>query len=313
MNHPNIGPEKKLFSRTKEYYENEFEEIDEILHHDTYSSAYVKELTQRNMVLLEALRKVKLLVDKLMKQNRELKRRVEFLEQDLRDKEGKGIKIVSAARYHEMQKNAAELSRSFPKMLKLIKLLNSGNKLLQQKYSALESEFADLINERDELRDKIRNLNETNQRQVLTELTELFPSDMVAEQVAEAITENHMGKIVKTQTELKPEQKVSSFDKLEKATEDKEAIRKQAEKDLDGVGTFNNEQISKLVDLVTTINTKIEQLSGNMVVASPSRIRRRGGGLDLSGAITEGDLKKSDEPPERPDLESVLDDILISD
>ena len=59
------------------------------------------------------------------------------------------------------------------------------------------------------------------------------------------------------------------------------------------------------------INEKIENLSGTMTVVAPAR-RRGKTDLDLSEGISDGDFDDLDEPPERPDLEEVLDDILIS-
>ena len=122
----------------------EEKEIDTIVSQPQYSEAFVKELMQRNKVLLEALRKVKLLVEKLMQQNRQLKVRIEKLEDAFKSKNGKCIKIVSAVRYNEMQRNADELARSLPKLIKLIKLLNQENRLLKEKYATLEAELQDL-------------------------------------------------------------------------------------------------------------------------------------------------------------------------
>ena len=48
-----------------------------------------------------------------------------------------------------------------------------------------------------------------------------------------------------------------------------------------------------------------------MVLAAPAR-RRGKLDLDLTEAVIDGDLERSEDPPERPDLEEVLDDILIS-
>ncbi|MCK4973069.1 MAG: hypothetical protein KAS52_07085, partial [Candidatus Heimdallarchaeota archaeon] len=112
-----------------------------------YTEADVKELQVRNKILLEALRKVKLLVERLLIQNRELKRRVGILEVEFDEQTKKGVQMVSVARYKEMQSNATELARSLPKLIKLIKLLNKENKLVKDKYYALDNEFKDLIDE----------------------------------------------------------------------------------------------------------------------------------------------------------------------
>lgn len=275
--------------------------LEVILQEQDYTDSYVKELQQRNKILIEALRKVKLLVEKLMDQNKELKNRLEKLEIAFREKGGKGVKIVSAVRYNEMKRNADELARSLPKLIKLIKLLNQENKLLKDKYHALENEFQDLINERDDLKERIRILNERNQQQVIFELTELFPSTEEAKAVAKSIEatveEKKPSPEVKQEVEVAPPSRVRTF-------------AEQARADLQDIERFDNSQIAKLVDLVLEINAKLENLNKTMIV--PAKTRRKAQ-IDLSDAIKEGELEKPEEPPERPDLEEVLDDILIAD
>ncbi|MHA2358255.1 MAG: hypothetical protein ACXABK_05760 [Candidatus Heimdallarchaeaceae archaeon] len=278
---------------------NQDETIEELLAQPDLTSADINELRERNKVLLEALRKVKLLVERLLVQNREFKKKVETLEEEFKEQNKKGVKVVSATRYKEMQNNATELARGLPKLIKLIKLLNQENKLFKEKYSALETEFEDLINERDDLKEKIILLNEQTQDEVLTELTELFPGDELAAKVAKKAAKATDGAESITSTEVKVTgDSIPSFED-------------QARSDLHAVAGFSNEQISKLVDLVMEINEKIENLSGSMVLAAPAR-RRGKLDLDLSEAVIDGDFERSDEPPERPDLEEVLDDILIS-
>ncbi|MHA1419698.1 MAG: hypothetical protein ACTSVO_13995 [Candidatus Heimdallarchaeaceae archaeon] len=301
----NLRPEDKLRKKIQESYEEEEEDVDQILGQKDYTEVDVKELQVRNKILLEALRKVKLLVERLLIQNRELKRRVEILEVEFDEQTKKGVQMVSVARYKEMQTNATELARSMPKLLKLIKLLNKENKLVKDKYSALENEFEDLIDERDDLKQKIFQLNETNQEQVITELTELFPSDAIAAKVADAMSSSKEVAIINNNMEPDARVIASATSVSVPSFED------QARTDLNQVAGFNNEQISKLVDLVMEINHKIENLSGTMVV--PASVRERGkANLDLSEAITEGEMGDLDDPPDRPDLEEVLDDILIS-
>ena len=192
------------------------------------------------------------------------------------------------------------------KLIKLIKLLNQENKLFKDKYNALENEFEDIINERDDLKEKITNLNSRTQQDKIAELTELFPIEELADKVAKSIKETtDLSKLVTNEKEQ--DSKIS----VKTSTETIKDFEEQARTDLHQVNGFSNEQISKLVDLVVEINEKIENLSGTMVVASPIR-RRSKADLDLSDAITAGELDDSDEPPERPDLEEVLDDILIS-
>jgi hypothetical protein len=278
---------------------NQDETIEELLAQPDLTSADINELRERNKVLLEALRKVKLLVERLLVQNREFKKKVETLEEEFKEQNKKGVKVVSATRYKEMQNNATELARGLPKLIKLIKLLNQENKLFKEKYSALETEFEDLINERDDLKEKIILLNEQTQDEVLTELTELFPGDELAAKVAKKAAKATDGAESITSTEVKV-----TGDSIP-------SLEDQARSDLHAVAGFSNEQISKLVDLVMEINEKIENLSGSMVLAAPAR-RRGKLDLDLSEAVIDGDFERSDEPPERPDLEEVLDDILIS-
>ena len=228
------------------------------------------------------------------------------MEKEITAQNNQGVKMVSAARYQEMQNNADELGRSLPKLIKLIKLLNQENKLFKDKYNALENEFEDIINERDDLKEKIDTLNDQTQQDKIAELTELFPIEELADKVAKSI---------KATTDLS-KIAVNGLEQDSKtiAQESSEAVstfEEQARTDLHQVNGFSNEQISKLVDLVVEINDKIENLSSTMVVAPP--IKRRGkADLDLSQAITDGELDELDEPPERPDLEEVLDDILIS-
>ncbi len=307
MRFTGLNPEDKLMEKIQQSYDEEDEDIDEILGQKSFTESDVKELQERNRILLEALRKVKLLVERLLVQNRDLKKRVEGLEIEFKEQNKKGVKLVSAARYNEMQNNATELARSLPKLIKLIKLLNQENKLVKDKYAALENEFEDLIDERDDLKDKIILLNEANQEQVLTELTELFPTEALAAKAAKAMTASQKRKAVIENGTIGPESKTIA----EATSESVVSFEDQAKTDLESVSGFSNEQISKLVNLVMEINDKIENLSGTMVVSAP--VRRRGKvDLDLSDAITEGEIEKPDEPPDRPDLEEVLDDILIS-
>ncbi|MCK5409506.1 MAG: hypothetical protein KAJ30_04515, partial [Candidatus Heimdallarchaeota archaeon] len=273
------------------------------------TEADVKELQVRNKILLEALRKVKLLVERLLIQNRELKRRVGILEVEFDEQTKKGVQMVSVARYKEMQSNATELARSLPKLIKLIKLLNKENKLVKDKYSALENEFEDLIDERDDLKHTIYQLNETNQEQVITELTELFPTDAIATKivakVADAISPSKEEAIINNNIEPEAKTIASATSVIVPSFED------QTRTDLDQVAGFNNQQVSMLVDLVMEIKHKIENLSGTMVV--PASVRKRGkADLDLTDAITDAEMADLDDPPDRPDLEEVLDDILIS-
>jgi hypothetical protein len=245
-------------------------------------------------------------VERLLSQNRQFKRKVEQMESEINSQNKTGVKVVSAARYKEMQNNADELGRSLPKLIKLIKLLNQENKLFKDKYNALENEFEDIINERDDLKGKISNLNSKTQQDKIAELTELFPIEELADKVAKSIKETtDISKLVGNDIE-------KDSKAVKKVVSDPVTnFEEQARTDLHQVNGFSNEQISKLVDLVVEINDKIENLSGSMVVASP--IRRKGkADLDLSDAITDGELEELDEPPERPDLEEVLDDILIS-
>jgi hypothetical protein len=307
MRFAGLNPEDKLMEKIQQSYDEEDEDIDEILGQKSFTESDVKELQERNRILLEALRKVKLLVERLLVQNRDLKKRVEGLEDEFKEQNKKGVKLVSAARYNEMQNNATELARSLPKLIKLIKLLNQENKLVKDKYAALENEFEDLIDERDDLKDKIILLNEANQAQVLTELTELFPTEALAAKAAKAMSSSQKRKAVIENGTISPESKTIA----EATSESVATFEDQAKTDLESVSGFSNEQISKLVNLVMEINDKIENLSGTMVVSAPARKRGKVE-LDLSDAITEGEIEKLDEPPDRPDLEEVLDDILIS-
>ncbi len=301
----NLHPEDKLRKKMQESYEDEEEDVDLILGKKDYTEADVKELQVRNKILLEALRKVKLLVERLLIQNRELKRRVELLEVEFDEQTKKGVQMVSVARYKEMQSNATELARSLPKLIKLIKLLNQENKLVKDKYSALENEFEDLIDERDVLKQKIFQLNETNQEQVITELTELFPSTAIAAKVADSISPPIEAAIINNNIDPEAKTIASATSVSVPSFED------QARTDLNQVAGFNNEQVSKLVDLVMEIKVKIENLSGTMVV--PASVRKRGRAeLDLTDAIKESEMDDLEDPPDRPDLEEVLDDILIS-
>jgi len=307
MNHSELDPEEKLLKRIQQSYDEEEQDFEEFIRTKNFTESDVKELQERNRILLEALRKVKLLVERLLVQNRDLKKRVEGLEDEFKEQNKKGVKLVSVARYQEMQKNATELARGLPKLIKLIKLLNQENKLVKDKYAALENEFEDLINERDDLKDRIILLNQTNQEQVLAELTELFPSEALAAKAARAMSQQSKHSAVVENGTIGPESKA-----IAAAVQDSvPSFAEQARTDLQTVTGFSNDQISKLVNLVMEINDKIENLSGTMVV--PTATRRRGkADLDLSDAIQEGDYEKSEEPPERPDLEEVLDDILIS-
>ncbi len=304
----NLHPEDKLRKKLKESYKEE-EDVDLILEQKDYSETDVKELQVRNKILLEALRKVKLLVERLLIQNRELKRRVGILEVEFNEQTKKGVQMVSVARYQEMQSNATELARSLPKLIKLIKLLNKENKLVKDKYSALENEFEDLIDERDDLKHTIYQLNETNQEQVMTELTELFPTDAIATKiatkVADAISPSKEEAIINNNIEPEAKTIASATSVSVPSFED------QARTDLDQVAGFNNQQVSMLVDLVMEIKHKIENLSGTMVV--PASVRKRGKvDINLTDAISDAEMTDLDDPPDRPDLEEVLDDILIS-
>ncbi|MHA1591018.1 MAG: hypothetical protein ACTSUP_00775 [Candidatus Heimdallarchaeaceae archaeon] len=305
----NLHPEDKLQKKKQKSYEKEIEDVDLILGQKDYTEADVKELQVRNKILLEALRKVKLLVERLLIQNRELKRRVGILEVEFDEQTKKGVQMVSVARYKEMQSNATELARSLPKLIKLIKLLNKENKLVKEKYSALENEFEDLIDERDDLKQTIYQLNETSQEQVITELTEMFPTDAIATKiatkVADAMSPSMEEAIINNNIEPEAKTIASATSVSVPSFED------QARTDLDQVAGFNNQQVSMLVDLVMEIKHKIENLSGTMVV--PASVRKRGkADLDLTDAITDAEMADLDDPPDRPDLEEVLDDILIS-
>ena len=305
MNYSDFNPEEKLLKKIKQSYDEEDEDFEELLSRKDFTESDIKELQERNRILLEALRKVKLLVERLLVQNRDLKKRVEGLEQEFKEQNKKGVKLVSVARYKEMQNNATELARGLPKLIKLIKLLNQENKLVKDKYAALENEFEDIINERDDLKTKIINLNEANQAQVLAELTELFPTEALAAKAAKAMS-SHEKPVKIMDNGAEPET-------IAIATATSESVptfENQARTDLQTVEGFSNDQISKLVNLVMEINAKIENLSGTMVVA-PTRKRGKAE-LDLTDAITEGEYEKPDKPPDRPDLEDVLDDILIS-
>ncbi|MCG3223095.1 MAG: hypothetical protein H7647_01415, partial [Candidatus Heimdallarchaeota archaeon] len=291
----NLRPEDKLRKKMQESYEEEEEDVDLILGQKDYTEADVKELQVRNKILLEALRKVKLLVERLLIQNRELKRRVEILEVEFNEQTKKGVQMVSVARYKEMQSNATELARSLPKLIKLIKLLNKENKLVKDKYSALENEFEDLIDERDDLKQTIFQLNETNQEQVITELTELFPTDVIAAKVSDAISSPVEAAIINNNIDPEAKTIASATSVSVPSFED------QARTDLDQVAGFNNNQVSMLVDLVMEIKHKIENLSGTMVV--PASVRKRGkADLNLTDAIEESEMADLDDPPDRPDL-----------
>ena len=306
MKYTGLNPEDKLIEKIQQSYDEEDEDIEEILGKKSFTEAEVKELVERNRIQIEALRKVKLLVERLLVQNRDLKRRVEGLEVEFKEQNKKGVKIVSMAKYKEMQNNATELARSLPKLIKLIKLLNQENKLVKEKYSALENEFEDLIGERDDLKDKIILLNEVNQEQVLAELTELFPTDVLAAKAARAIVVTEKTTDI-VANDIEPDAKAIAVATSEAVP----SFEDQARTDLHSVSGFSNDQISLLVDLVMEINDKIENLSGTMVVPAPTR-RRGTAALDLADSITEGDRTKPEKPPDRPDLEEVLDDILIS-
>ena len=288
-------------NKANESLDEEVMDLEDFLKQSSASAADVKELQERNRILIESLRKVKLLVERLLTQNRQFKRKVEQMESDIGEQNKKGVKIVSAARYQEMQNNADELGRSLPKLIKLIKLLNQENKLFKDKYNALENEFEDIINERDDLKEKIIHLNDQTQQDKIAELTELFPIEEFADKVAKSIkATTDISKLVE-----------NDFEQGSKTTARATSFEEQARTDLHQVNGFSNEQISKLVDLVVESNEKIENISGTMVVTAPAR-RRGKTDLDLSQAIADGDLDDLDEPPERPDLEEVLDDILIS-
>ena len=278
----NLHPEDKLRKKKQKSYEEEIEDVDLILGQKDYTEADVKELQVRNKILLEALRKVKLLVERLLIQNRELKRRVGILEVEFNEQTKKGVQMVSVARYKEMQSNATELARSLPKLIKLIKLLNKENKLVKDKYSALENEFEDLIDERDDLKQTIYQLNETSQEQVITELTEMFPTDAIATKiatkVADAMSPSMEEAIINNNIEIEAKTIASATSVSVPSFED------QARTDLDQVAGFNNQQVSMLVDLVMEIKHKIENLSGTMVV--PASVRKRGkADLDLTDSI----------------------------
>jgi hypothetical protein len=296
MKSSELTPEEKLLKKIQESYGDELDSLVQISEDQELQEVYIKQLLDRNKSLLESLGKVKLLVERLLTQNKEFKNRVEILENEIKTQTSNGVKVVSLERYKEMQNNANELGRSLPKLIKLIKLLNQENKLLKDKYSALEDEFEDLISVRDDLTAKIENLNQQSQQEKIAELAELFPSEEIAEKIAKSLVTSSA------------RQELLSTD-IETQTKESRSIEQQARVDLNKVAGFSNEQISKLVDLVVEINEKIENLSGTMVIAAPTRRRAD---LDLSGTITDGEIKKSEEPPDRPDLEEVLDDILIS-
>jgi hypothetical protein len=293
-------------NKAKESLDKEVMDLEAFLNQASVSNVDVKELQERNRILLEALRKVKLLVERLLTQNRQYKRKVDQMETEIGEQNRQGVKVVSAARYQEMQNNADELGRSLPKLIKLIKLLNQENKLFKDKYNALENEFEDIINERDDLKEKFVSLNDQTQQDKIAELTELFPIEELADKVAKSIKETtDLSKLAVN--DLEQDSKATA----QTASDATPSFEERARTDLHQVNGFSNEQISKLVDLVVEINDKIENLSSTMVVATPTK-RRGKTDLDLTGAITEGELDELDEPPERPDLEEVLDDILIS-
>ncbi len=296
MRSSELTPEEKILKKIKESYDEELDSLVQISEDQELQEVYIKELLDRNKSLLESLGKVKLLVERLLTQNKEFKNRVEILENEIKTQNSNGVKVVSLERYREMQNNANELGRSLPKLIKLIKLLNQENKLLKDKYSTLEDEFEDLISEKDDLTEKIEGLNQQSQQEKIAELAELFPSEEIAEKIAKSLV-----------TSSTTQELLSNG--IEIAADETKSIEQQARVDLNKVAGFSNEQISKLVDLVVEINEKIENLSGTMVIASPTRRRAD---LDLSGTITDGEIEKSEEPPDRPDLEEVLDDILIS-
>ena len=298
MKSSELTPEEKMLKKIQESYDEELDSLVQISEDQELQEVYIKQLLDRNKSLLESLSKVKLLVERLLTQNKEFKNRVEILENEIKTQNSDGVKVVSLERYREMQNNANELGRSLPKLIKLIKLLNQENKLLKDKYSALEDEFEDLISERDDLSKKIEGLNKQSQQDKIAELAELFPSEEIAEKIAKSLV-----------TSTKTQELISNG--IEATKSQSKSIEQQARSDLDKVAGFSNEQISKLVDLVVEINEKIENLSGTMVIASPTR-RRGKTDLDLSGTIKDGEIEKSEEPPDRPDLEEVLDDILIS-
>jgi len=303
MRQTKLNSEQKTLDEILAVYEKQEGEFEDTPGTHEYPIGDINELLERNRILLEALRKVKFLVERLLGQNRELKRKVEVLEDENKEQENKGVKVVSTARYNEMQNNANELARSLPKLIKLIKLLNQENKLVKEKYSALETEFEDLINEKDDLKQKISLLNETSQQEVFKELAELFPSEEIAAKIAKSISSQV------EQTALvsnNVEQDISAA-----ALSEVINFEQQARLDLNQVAGFSTEQVSKLVDLVVEINKKIENLSGSLIVAPPPR-KRTQTQLDLTGAIAEVPIVKTDSPPDRPDLEEVLDDILVS-
>ena len=293
-------------NKAKGSLDKEVMDLEEFLNQASITNVDIKELQERNRILLEALRKVKLLVERLLTQNRQFKRKVEQMEKEITAQNNQGVKMVSTARYQEMQNNADELGRSLPKLIKLIKLLNQENKLFKDKYNALENEFEDIINERDDLKEKIVKLNDQTQQDKIAELTELFPIEEFADKVAKSIkATTDLSKLAGNDLEK------DSKTIVQASNDAVSSFEVQARTDLHQVNGFSNEQISKLVDLVVEINDKIENLSSTMVVATPAKRRGRAD-LDLSQAITDGELDELDEPPERPDLEEVLDDILIS-
>lgn len=305
MGHSGLNLEDVLKKRLKLKLDDD-DDIASVLKEGEYSESFVKELQQRNLILLEALRKVKMLVERLMLQNKGLKSRVIILEKEYKDQQKKGVKMVSAARYGEMKTNADELARSLPKLLKLIKLLNAENKLLKDKSLAIENEFSDMMDERNDLKERLVGLNEKNQLEVVAELTELFPTVAIAVKAAETITEVAVvnnGLVNGTTPGIKSI--------AQAASDSTPTIEKQAKSDLSHVSSLSNEQISKLIDLVVKINDKIENLSGTMVIAAPGKKRGKVQ-LDLADAISEGEMGEGDERPDRPDLEDILDDILIS-
>lgn len=305
MGHSGLNLEDVLKKRLKLKLGDD-DDIASVFKEGEYSESFVKELQQRNLILLEALRKVKMLVERLMLQNKSLKSRVIILEKEYKDQQKKGVKMVSAARYGEMKTNADELARSLPKLLKLIKLLNAENKLLKDKSLAIENEFSDMMDERNDLKTRLVGLNEKNQLEVVAELTELFPTVDIAAKTAETITE---AAVVNNGLVNGTSPGIKSI--AQAASDSAPTIEKQAKSDLSHVSSLSNEQISKLIDLVVRINDKIENLSGTMVIAAPGKKRGKVQ-LDLADAISEGEMGEGDERPDRPDLEDILDDILIS-
>ena len=73
MNHTELDPEEKLLKRIQQSYDEEEQDFEEFLTTKNFTESDVKELQERNRILLEALRKVKLLVERLLVQNRDLK------------------------------------------------------------------------------------------------------------------------------------------------------------------------------------------------------------------------------------------------